>query len=90
MSADSEQARRHEHRAALSGAIQRLAVSMAQEIGADPGTLIEAMVVTTAMLSMDLAREGMRRESVIGAAQIMLEFSRSDAPWFSGEPLREH
>lgn len=90
MTTDTEAAKRHHDREAIAANLSRIGLEMAQSLGAEPRVLVEAMVLATAMTSIDLAKEGMRREAVVGSAEMMLEFSRSDAPWFSGEPRKEH
>ena len=90
MTADTDAAKRHHDRETIARELSRIGIEIAQSLGAEPRVLVEAMVLATAMTSIDLARDGKRREAVVSSAEMMLEFSRSDAPWFSDEPAREH
>jgi hypothetical protein len=88
MSEMSEQ--RHRQREAVAAAIHEFSVKLAQNTETEPLLLVESLVLATATACVGLAQEGKRREAIVGAAEMLLQFSHSDAPWMSQELKKDH
>ena len=81
---------RHHKREATAVAIREFAIGLAQHSDVEPLLLVEAMVLATATACIDFAQDGKRREAIVGAAEMLLQFSRSDAPWINQELKKDH
>ena len=81
---------RHQKRETTAIAIREFSVGLAQHSDVEPLLLVEAMVLATAMACIDLAQDGKRREAIVGAAEMLLQFSRTDAPWINQELKKDH
>lgn len=81
---------RHQKRELTAIAIREFSIGLAQASNVEPLLLVESLVMATAMACIDLAQDGKRREALVGAAEMLLQFSRSDAPWMAQELKKDH